>query len=123
MNDYRKIDIHLDTTPCNGSFTTCDALWMGVPVVTLSSPGLAARTGASILTQLRLEKWIAQTPEQYVEISKTVAADKKELGRQRKELRAHIKSSPLYDARGFAMQLEAAYRQVWRAWCSRQKHD
>ncbi len=123
MNDYRKIDIHLDTTPCNSSFTTCDALWMGVPVVTLSSPGLAARTGASILTQLRLEKWIAQTPEQYVEIAKTLAADKKELGRQRKELRAHIKSSPIYDARGFTMQLEAAYRQVWRAWCSRQKQD
>ncbi len=123
MNDFRRIDIHLDTTHCNGIITTCDALWMGVPVVTLSSPGLAARTGASILTQLKLGKWIAQTPEQYVEIAKTVAADKKELGRQRKELRAHIKSSPLYDARGFAMQLEAAYRQVWRAWCSQQKQD
>ncbi len=121
MSDYRRIDIHLDTTPCNGNFTTCDALWMGVPVISLSSPGLAARTGASILTQLGLEKWIAETPEQYVEIAKTVAADKKELDVQRNELRARVKSSLLYDDSGFTLHLEAAYRQVWKAWCSGQK--
>ncbi len=123
MNDYRRIDIHLDTVPCNSSVTTCDALWMGVPVVTLSSPGLAARTGASILTQLGLEKWTAQTSEEYVEIAKTVAADRKELGVQRNGLRTRIKSSPLYDAKGFATQLEAAYRQVWKTWCSQQAQD
>ncbi|MCP4266363.1 MAG: tetratricopeptide repeat protein, partial [Candidatus Brocadiaceae bacterium] len=118
MNDYQKIDIHLDTTPCNGGITICDSLWMGVPMVTLSSPGITARLSASILTQLGLKKWIAQTPEQFVKIAKSLASSRKKLDKQRTDLRARIKSSPLYDAKGYAEQLETAYRQVWQEWCA-----
>ncbi len=120
MNDYLKIDIHLDTTPCNGGFATCDMLWMGVPTVTLSSPGITARLSSSILTQLGLKKWIARTPEQYVKIAKSLASNRKKLDKQRNYLRARIKSSPLYDTRGYAKQLETAYRYVWQEWCSQQ---
>ncbi len=120
MNDYLKIDILLDTTPCNAGIATCDALWMGVPMVTLSSPGITARLSSSILTQLGLKKWIAQTPEQYVKIAKSLASSRKKLDKQRTDLRARITSSPLYDTRGYAKQLEEAYRQVWEKWCLQQ---
>jgi protein O-GlcNAc transferase len=120
MNDYQKIDIHLDTTPCNSGIATCDMLWMGVPMVTLSSPGITSRVSTSILTQLGLKKWIAQTPEQYVEIAKSLASNKKKLNNERKGLRTRIKSSQLYDTSGYTTQLEAAYRQVWQEWCAQQ---
>jgi protein O-GlcNAc transferase len=117
FKSYDQIDIALDPFPFNGGTTTCDALWMGVPVVTLSGPTAVGRGGASILTNIGLPDLIAHTPQQYIQIAADLAADLPGLTELRRTLRARMKSSPLMDAPKFARSIEAAYRQMWHNWC------
>ncbi len=117
FKEYQQIDIGLDPFPCNGGTTTCDALWMGVPVVTLRGRTAVGRAGVSILSNVGLTDWIADNPEQYVSIAQQMAGDLPRLGELRSTLRRRMRQSPLMDAPQFARDVEAAYRQMWHTWC------
>lgn len=118
---YNRIDIALDTFPYNGTTTTCEALWMGVPVITLEGNRHAARVGVSLLTQVGLTELIAKTPEDYVHMAVELAKDLDRLAALRAGLRERMRSSPLCNARTFTRNLENAYREMWRKWCSEQR--
>lgn len=115
---YNRIDIALDTFPYGGTTTTCEALWMGVPVITLAGNRHAARVGISLLTQVGLTKLIAQDPDDYVRIAAELANDQSRLVSLRMSLRERMMNSPLCDGKSFTRQLEAAYREMWRIWCN-----
>lgn len=107
---YREIDIALDSFPANGGLCLPDALWMGVPVITLAGTGLAAeRQGASILAAAGCAAWIADSPRGYIEIAASLAADVADLARLRQGLRDRLRASPLLDARRIAAQLERTW--------------
>jgi protein O-GlcNAc transferase len=114
---YQRIDIGLDPFPYAGGMTTCDALWMGVPVVSLAGGTAVARAGVSILSNLRLQELVAGTEEEYVRIAVKLAGDLHRLEGLRKELRERMRASPLMDAERFARSVEGAYREGWRRWC------
>ncbi|MGD0540660.1 MAG: tetratricopeptide repeat protein [Tepidisphaeraceae bacterium] len=117
MQQHQIIDIGLDPFPYVGGTTTCDALWMGVPVVTLRGQTAISRGGASIMTNIGLPELIAESPEQYVRIAVELATDLPRLIHLRGNLREKMRTSPLMDAPRFARDMEAAYRQMWRNWC------
>ena len=113
MESYRQIDIALDSFPYSGGTTTCDALWMGVPVVTLSDKTAVGRSGVSILSNLGLTELIGQTPEEYAKIARDLAANLSRLSELRETLRPRMKQSPLMNADRFARNMESAYREMW----------
>ena len=115
---YRTIDIALDPFPYGGGTTTCDALWMGVPVVSLAGRTAVSRAGLSILSNVGLPELVARTTDQYVQIASALAADLPGLTKLRKTLRERMRASPLMDAPGFARDVEAAFRTMWRNWCA-----
>jgi predicted O-linked N-acetylglucosamine transferase (SPINDLY family) len=115
---YGEIDIGLDSLPYNGTTTTCEALWMGVPTVTLAGDRHCARVGASLLTRVGLEECIAVTPADYVAAAARLAVDRAHLAELRGGMRARLQASPLMDSKGFAASLEEAYRGLWRGWCA-----
>ncbi|HEX4053668.1 MAG TPA: tetratricopeptide repeat protein [Tepidisphaeraceae bacterium] len=114
---YDQIDICLDPLPYNGITTTLDALWMGVPVVTLAGQAAAGRAGLSILSNAGLGELAAQTPDQFVQIAAQLASDIPRRTELRSTLRGRLAASPLMDYPRFARAMEAAYRQMWRRWC------
>ena len=114
---YHQIDLMLDTTPFSGGTTTAEALWMGVPVVTLRGPTWAGRICESILSTVGLAELVADTPEQYVEIAIRLTADVDGLAELRSRLRTQLEASPLCDAVRFTKNLEDAYRTMWSKWC------
>jgi predicted O-linked N-acetylglucosamine transferase (SPINDLY family) len=116
---YNQADVALDTFPYNGVTTTCEALWMGLPVVTLYGDRPAGRECASLLTQAGHPEWIAQNQGEYVEIAKALVADPAKLAHQRLRQRGELESTPLLDAPRFSRAVEAAYRHAWREWCAR----
>jgi predicted O-linked N-acetylglucosamine transferase (SPINDLY family) len=115
---HGRIDIALDTFPYHGTATTCDALWMGVPVITLAGQTHASRVGRSLLSNIGLPQLVAFTPDQYVQIATDLAKDPAGIDSLRRSMRARMLASPLMDAPGFARNVEAAYRQMWRKWCA-----
>jgi len=117
MNLYGRIDIALDPFPYGGGTTTCDALWMGVPVVTLSGDTAVGRGGVSILSNIGVPEWIAPTGEAYIQIAADLANDPGRLSQLRSTLRARMRQSPLMDAKTFAADFELAYRRMWQNWC------
>jgi predicted O-linked N-acetylglucosamine transferase (SPINDLY family) len=114
---YDEMDIALDTFPYHGTGTTFDALWMGLPVVTLAGSTHVSRVGVSLLNRMGLSELVAQTPEQYVQIAAKLAANLPRLRELRQGLRQRMEQSPLMNAPKFARNVEAAYRGMWRAWC------
>jgi len=116
---YDRVDIALDPFPYNGTTTTCEALWMGVPVVTLRGDRHAGRVGASLLTQADLTDCIAASMEDYLKIAVTLASDPARLKDLRRSLRPRLASSSLCDGRAFARKIEAAYGTMWQHWCER----
>jgi len=117
FRQYHQIDIGLDPFPYCGGTTTCDALWMGVPVVTLSGATAVGRAGVSILSNVGLGELVGQSVEQYVEIAARLAGEERRLAELRSGLRARMQQSPLMDAAQFAKDVESAYREMWRRWC------
>ena len=111
---YHRVDVALDTFPYNGTTTTCEALWMGVPVVTLAGATHVSRVGASLLTHLGAPEWIGDAPEAYVARCRGLAADLPRLAVLRSGLRERMRGSPLCDAAGFTRGLEDALRAIWR---------
>jgi predicted O-linked N-acetylglucosamine transferase (SPINDLY family) len=116
---YGRIDVGLDPFPYNGTTTTCEALWMGVPVVTLRGDRHAGRVGASLLGRVGLEAWIADTRAEYVELAVSWASRLDELAALRRGLRERVARSPLRDGEGLTRAIEEAYRTMWRDACAR----
>ncbi len=120
LAEYGEVDIALDPFPFTGALTTSEALWMGVPVITLAGEALVSRQGAAFMTALGMADWVAQTPDEYLEIAVAKAGDLQALSATRDGLRARAAASPLCDGAAFTAALESAYRDMWRDWCSRQ---
>jgi len=114
---YNKVDISLDTFPYNGTTTTCEALWMGVPVVTLSGNRHSGRVGTSILTRIGLTELISATENDYVAKAVELATDIEHLRELRTNMRSRMNGSPLCDAEAFACDVENAFRKMWREYC------
>jgi protein O-GlcNAc transferase len=117
LDIYNQIDIALDTFPYNGTTTTCEALWMGVPVITLEGNTHASRVGFSLLSNIGLPEFAAKSAYGYVEIAVKLAKDLNRLQVLRERLRDMMAHSPLMDKNRFTINLENCYRTMWRKWC------
>ncbi|HEY0835843.1 MAG TPA: tetratricopeptide repeat protein [Azospirillum sp.] len=120
LRAYDRIDIALDPFPYNGTTTTCEALWMGVPVITRTGRHHVSRVGASLLTQCGLHDLIAADDAGYIDRAVALAGDPPRLALLRRGMRERLERSPLTDHRGFARSVEDAYRVMWRSWVERQ---
>jgi protein O-GlcNAc transferase len=118
MRSYGRLDIALDPFPFGGGITTCDALWMGVPVVSLVGKLSVGRAGKSILSNVGLSDLVAKDEEEYVSIAKRLGGDVERLEELRKNMRGKMRQSPLMNGRKFTRDMEMIYRQVWRKWCA-----
>ena len=115
---YGDIDIVLDPFPYSGGLTTCEALWMGVPTVTLPGETFASRHSASHLSNAGLGDWVAGSVDEYVEMAVARASDIAALAALREGLRDRVRRSPLCDAPRFGRNLGAALRRTWQVWCA-----
>ena len=113
---YAEIDIALDPFPFCGGMTSLEALWLGVPVITLAGETIASRQSASMLINLGLPELAAESAEQYVANAARLAQDLPRLAGLRAGLRQRFAASPLMDYAAFARALESAYRDMWRNW-------
>lgn len=116
LGEYGDIDIALDPFPFTGGLTSCEALWMGVPVVTLPQGRIASRQTLAFLSAVGLDDLAASSQEDYVRIAAALAADPARRAELRAALRGRMRSAPANDAKGFTAGLETAYRQMWRRW-------
>jgi predicted O-linked N-acetylglucosamine transferase (SPINDLY family) len=112
LKTYERVHLALDTFPYNGTTTTCEALWMGVPVITIAGDRHAARVGVSLLGTAGLGEWIARDADEFVCIASTLATDRAALSTWRDGLRARLQASPLLDAKAYATRLHAALRDA-----------
>ncbi len=119
---YHRMDIGLDPFPYNGTTTTCEALWMGVPVITLCGNRHAARVGASIMHHAGLEDLIAHSEEEYIAMASALAQDRQRLIALRGGQRRKMRESQLMDKELFTSTLEKAYRRMWGEWCAEDCH-
>lgn len=117
LERFGRIDVCLDTFPFNGITTTCDALWAGVPVVTLAGRTHVSRAGASLLSAVGLAELIADSPDAYVARASALARDIEGLAALRAGLRERVRRSALGDAPGYTARLEQAYQWMWARWC------
>ncbi len=120
MERYHEIDIVFDSFPYHGTTTTCEALYMGIPVVTLEGRDHRSRVGVSLLNQVNLQSLIARTEEEYVAIACSLAYNVDELAELRNNLRTRMGKSPLMDEAGYTQGIENAHREMWRKWCDEQ---
>src|SRR5690606_23108890 len=104
----------LDTFPYPGGTTTCEALWMGVPTVTLAGQAMLERQGASLLKAAGLGRWVTHTPAEFVKRAQILASDTAGLARLRASLRQQVAKSPLCDAKAFIKAFEATLRKCWQ---------
>ncbi len=118
---HGEVDIMLDTFPYTGGTTSCHALWMGVPLVTLTGKTSTSRGGASLLNTIGLQDLVADTPERYLGIAENLANDLARLRELRAGLRGRMLASPLMDVPEFTRGLERAFRSMWKSWCERQR--
>jgi len=114
---YHRLDIVLDTFPYNGHTTSLDALWMGVPVVSLAGKTPVSRAGLSQLNHVGLPELAAHSEEEYARIAVDLASNLPRLAQLRATLRQRMETSVLMDGRRFARNMEAAYRSMWQRWC------
>ena len=122
MSYYSKVDIGLDPFPYNGTTTTFEALWMGVPSITFSGNNHASRVGASILSRIDLHSYITHDLEGYIALAKTKANELDELRVLRATLRSKMKSSVLCDEKRFTQELESTFQSIWTKFC-RESYD
>lgn len=113
---YNQVDVALDVFPYNGTTTTCEAMWMGVPVVTLKGNRHVGRVSASLLTRVGLEELIAENPEEYVENVVSLAGDSEKITELRHDLRRRMQRTALGDGTRFTRTLEKAFRDMWFRW-------
>ncbi len=116
---YHDVDLALDPMPFNGATTTCDALFMGVPVLAATGDRCAARVASSILHAVGLDELITADDDSYASRAREIASDPARLRALRAGLRERFLASPAGDAPAFATRFEAAVREMWREWCVR----
>ncbi len=119
---YREIDIALDSYPCNGGATTCEAMWSGVPLVSLAGDLFQSRAGLSLLSAVGLPELVAHSEAEFIETARALALDSERLARLRRGMRERMRASALMDEPGFVRALEALYRSAWRGWCDQVRH-
>ncbi|HEY6838681.1 MAG TPA: tetratricopeptide repeat protein, partial [Geobacteraceae bacterium] len=117
LGEYGDMDIALDPFPFNGGITTCEALWMGVPVLTLTGNRPIARQTTAFLRAVGMPEFIARSEDEYCELARRWAERIEALVEIRQQLRRKMRDSLLCDGKRFTANLESAYRQMWRAWC------
>ncbi|HTW93459.1 MAG TPA: tetratricopeptide repeat protein [Tepidisphaeraceae bacterium] len=117
LRTYHRIDICLDTLPYNGHTTSFDALWMGVPVVTLVGDRVVGRAALSQLSNLGLSELAARTEEEFVKIAAGLARDGQRLEELHRTLRGRMERSPLMDGAAFARGMERIFSDIWAKWC------
>lgn len=117
---YNDIDIALDPFPYTGGTTTAEALWMGVPVLTLMGDRFIARQGVGLLMNAGLGDWVADSEDAYLALAVEHSRNLEALAALRRRLREQVLASPIFDARRFSHHFEAALRGMWNAWCARQ---
>ncbi len=115
---YSRVHVALDTTPYNGTTTTCEALWMGVPVVSVRGDRHASRVGASLLAAAACEEFLADDADGFVRVAAGLASDRARLALLRAGLRQRLAASPLLDADAYAARFHAALRSAWRDHCA-----
>lgn len=123
MAVYNQVDIALDTFPYNGTTTTCEAMWMGVPVIALAGDVHAARVGVSLLSAVGMEDYIATDTEGYVALAVQLAHQSERLSAVRQQLRGKLRHATLCDGRRFARDMESALRDMWKTWCRQQQRS
>ena len=114
---YNEVDLALDTYPYHGTTTTCEAMWMGVPVITLAGKSHVSRVGVSLLSVVGLEELIAGSQTEYVGKAVALANDRSKLAQLRQNLRFQMTNSSLTDGKAIARNIEIAYRQMWLRYC------
>ncbi|MDA0215436.1 MAG: tetratricopeptide repeat protein [Planctomycetota bacterium] len=117
-NLYSRVHVALDTTPYNGTTTTCEALWMGVPLVTIAGDRHSARVSTSILHAAGHKEWVANSPTEFASIAANLATDRAKLTELRDGLRGQVKASVLCDQVAYAERFHNALRKAWRSWCA-----
>ena len=122
VEDYYRwfsgVDIALDTMPYSGGTTTCDAIYMGTPVITWPGQCSSSRSAGSILNTLGLNDWIAESPEDYVRRAVQFASNSATIAQLHATLRSIMIESPLMDQRRFTRDMESGFRQMWKTWCA-----
>lgn len=119
---YNRVDLALDTFPYHGTTTTCESLYMGVPVISLQGSRHASRVGGSLLRAVGLDDLIAHTPDEFIAKAASLASNRARLESLRSQLRARMLASPLCDAPAFARRFEDMLRNVWREACVSHSH-
>jgi predicted O-linked N-acetylglucosamine transferase (SPINDLY family) len=114
---HHQIDIALDSFPYNGGTTSCDAMWMGVPMITLAGRTAVGRGGSTLLHNLGMPELIARSAQAYVDLAVALAQDRERLAQLRRSLRERMRASPLMDAAGFVRDFERIYREIWQEYC------
>ncbi len=115
---YHRVDIALDSYPYHGTTTTCEALWMGVPVVSLAGKSHVSRVGVSLLNNVGLGDLVATSQDDYVRIAMELGKNQARVAELHSKLRQTMSDSPLTDSDGFTRRLELAYRSMWKRWCA-----
>jgi predicted O-linked N-acetylglucosamine transferase (SPINDLY family) len=119
LDEYADIDIALDPFPFSGGLTSCEAMWMGVPVITLPGKRAVSRQTLGFLRGIGLPELAASSADEYVRIATELATDQPRLTELRRTLRRRMAASPLCDGYAFTRNLEAAYRTMWENWCQK----
>lgn len=117
LAEYAEVDIALDTFPYNGGLTSCECLWMGVPIVALEGERMIGRQTSALLRLLGLNDWVATSRDDYVSLAVKKSRDLAGLALVRAGMRERVARSPLVNAAGFSRDLEAAYRNMWQRYC------
>lgn len=123
LTAYNIVDVALDSWPYHGTTTTLEAIWMGVPVVSLIGDTHVSRVGLSLLRAVGAEDLASRTPQDYVKVAVSLSQNHAALALRRAGMRRQLEASPLMDEQGFTRRLESAFRGFWQTWCSKKRQE